>query len=87
MNGHAIPAVHGAPVRVVVPGYIGACSVKWLDRATASLRPSDNYFQETAYRLLPANGTPGPGIGMSLGPVPLTSAILCRLTAPRSLAA
>lgn len=76
MNGHALPAVHGAPVRVVVPGYIGARSVKWLDRVTASLHPSDNYFQETAYRLLPAHGTPGPGIGMSLGPVALNSAIL-----------
>lgn len=76
MNGHALLAVHGAPVRVVVPGYIGARSVKWLDRVTASLHPSDNYFQETAYRLLPAHGTPGPGIGMSLGPVALNSAIL-----------
>ena len=76
MNGHALPAVHGAPVRVVVPGYIGARSVKWLDRVTASLGPSDNYFQETAYRLLPADGTPGPGIGVSLGPVPLSCAIL-----------
>lgn len=76
MNGQALPAVHGAPVRVVVPGYIGARSVKWLDRVTASLHPSDNYFQRTAYRLLPAHGTPGPGVGMSLGPVALNSAIL-----------
>lgn len=76
MNGRPLPAVHGAPVRVVVPGYIGARSVKWLDRVTASLHPSDNYFQETAYRLLPANGTPGPGVGTSLGPVSLSSAIL-----------
>ena len=76
MNGHALPAVHGAPVRVVVPGYIGARSVKWLAQVTASLHPSDNYFQQTAYRLLPADGTPGPGSGMSLGPVPLSSAIL-----------
>jgi sulfite oxidase len=76
MNGRALPAVHGAPVRVVVPGYIGARSVKWLDRVTASLHPSKNYFQETAYRLLPAHGTPGPGIGISLGPVALNSAIL-----------
>jgi len=76
MNGQALPAVHGAPGRVVVPGYIGARSVKWLDRVTGSLHPSDSYFQETAYRLLPADGTPGPGIGMSLGPVALSSAIL-----------
>ena len=30
MNGAALPPVHGAPVRVVVPGYIGARSVKWV---------------------------------------------------------
>src|SRR5450755_510374 len=32
MNGEALPIVHGAPLRVVVPGYIGARSVKWLER-------------------------------------------------------
>src|SRR5450755_763078 len=32
MNGKPLPVVHGAPLRVVVPGYIGARSVKWLER-------------------------------------------------------
>ena len=76
MNGEALPAVHGAPLRVVVPGYIGARSVKWLDRVSASVHPSRNFFQETAYRLLPPEARPGPKLGLSLGPVPLTSAIL-----------
>ena len=37
MNGDPLPRVHGAPLRVVVPGYIGARSVKWLERNAASL--------------------------------------------------
>ena len=44
---------HGAPLRVVVPGYIGARSVKWLSRITLQEQPSDNYFQAKAYRLFP----------------------------------
>jgi DMSO/TMAO reductase YedYZ molybdopterin-dependent catalytic subunit len=34
MNGGPLPTVHGAPLRLVVPGYIGARSVKWLERVT-----------------------------------------------------
>ncbi len=52
MNGHPLPRVHGAPVRVVVPGHIGARSVKWVQTITAQTQPSDNYFQATAYRLV-----------------------------------
>nr|MBA3339599.1 molybdopterin-dependent oxidoreductase [Geodermatophilaceae bacterium] len=65
MNGEPLPAAHGAPVRVVVPGYIGARSVKWVSRVTAIPGPSENYFQAIAYRLpitLPAaNTSPGHG--------------------------
>ena len=55
MNGEALPAAHGAPVRVVVPGYIGARSVKWVERITALPDPSANYFQAVAYRLPASN--------------------------------
>ncbi len=57
MNGEPLPAVHGAPLRVVVPGYIGARSVKWLQRITALGAPTENFFQRT-YRLLPADADP-----------------------------
>lgn len=79
MNGRSLPALHGAPLRVIVPGYIGARSVKWLERITARKTPSENYFQATSYRLLPPEATPdkaGPGDGLSLGPVALNSDIL-----------
>ncbi len=76
MNGEPLTAGHGAPVRVVVPGYIGARSVKWVERITVQREPSTNYFQQTAYRLLPPGGTPGPGVGISLGAIALNSEIL-----------
>ncbi len=49
MNGQPLPAVHGAPVRVVVSGYIGARSVKWVQQITVQREPSANYFQTSAY--------------------------------------
>ena len=58
MNGQPLPSVHGGPVRVVVPGYIGARSVKWVERVTLQDHPSGNYFQATAYRLLPPGAAP-----------------------------
>lgn len=51
MNGEPLPPVHGFPVRAVVPGFIGARSVKWLTHITVQAEPSDNYFQAKAYRL------------------------------------
>jgi len=32
MNGAALPAANGAPVRLIVPGWYGIASVKWLKR-------------------------------------------------------
>jgi len=51
MNGEPLAPAHGFPLRAIVPGYIGARSVKWLDRITVRDEPSHNYFQRHAYRL------------------------------------
>ena len=51
MNGEPLPDGHGAPLRVVVPGAIGARSVKWLGRVTLADRESENHFQRRSYRL------------------------------------
>ncbi len=32
MNGQALPAAHGAPVRLIAPGWFGIANVKWLRR-------------------------------------------------------
>src|SRR5881409_3019890 len=76
MNGEPLAPVHGAPLRVVVPGYIGARSVKWLDRIEVRQTPWPGYFQHVVYRLLPEDGTPGPGAGMALGLVALNADVL-----------
>lgn len=78
MNDQALPTAHGAPLRVVVPGWIGARSVKWLQRITAQAEPTDNYFQ-AEYSILPAEADPhtaGPGDGITLGPIAVHCAIL-----------
>ncbi|HMJ32570.1 MAG TPA: sulfite oxidase [Baekduia sp.] len=76
MNGEPLAPVHGAPLRVVVPGYIGARSVKWLERIEVRSTPWQGYFQHVVYRLLPEDGTAGPGVGIPLGVVALNSDVL-----------
>jgi sulfite oxidase len=76
MNGRPLAPVHGAPLRVVVPGYIGARSVKWLERVEVRSTPWPGHFQHVVYRLLPEDGTPGPGEGMPLGVVALNADVL-----------
>jgi sulfite oxidase len=76
MNDQQLPAPHGAPVRVVVPGWIGARSVKWLQHISAQAEPSDNHFQ-TEYSVLPPEADPeAPGDGITLGPIAIHCAIL-----------
>ncbi len=53
MNGAPLPPDHGYPLRVVVPGYIGARQVKWLTRIEVLAESSRNYFQRVAYRMYP----------------------------------
>jgi sulfite oxidase len=76
MNDDPLPAAHGAPVRVVVPGWIGARSVKWLDRITVADAPSTGFYQAVAYRLLPADASPAPGRGVALGPIAVNADVL-----------
>ncbi|TGJ81656.1 hypothetical protein E0Z10_g7116 [Xylaria hypoxylon] len=49
MNGEPLPKIHGAPVRAVVLGYIGARSVKWLYRITAIPEPTKAPVQSREY--------------------------------------
>jgi sulfite oxidase len=53
MNDAPLLPIHGFPLRAIVPGYIGARSVKWLGRIVLRDTESDNCFQSRAYRMFP----------------------------------
>lgn len=50
MNGETLPRDHGYPIRVVVPGVVGARNVKWLNRIILSEKESDSHFQQGDYK-------------------------------------
>lgn len=49
MNGEPLPPRYGAPIRLVVPGWFGMASVKWLQRIEILTTPFDGYFQTQRY--------------------------------------
>jgi sulfite oxidase len=76
MNGEPLPPHHGFPVRVLVPGYIGARSVKWLASIVLQDEPSSNYYQARTYKLFPPHvqaESADETQGQMLGALPLNS--------------
>jgi sulfite oxidase len=57
MNGKPLASEHGAPLRAIVPGYIGARSVKWLNEINLLVDPSKNLYHAHAYRLFPSGAS------------------------------
>jgi sulfane dehydrogenase subunit SoxC len=49
MNGEPLPPQHGYPLRLLVPGWYGMTSVKWLTQITAVAEPFEG-FQQMIYR-------------------------------------
>ncbi len=56
MNGAPLTSVHGAPTRLVIPGWYGMANVKWVQRIDALLTPYDGYFQRQRYVYEDASG-------------------------------
>jgi sulfane dehydrogenase subunit SoxC len=50
MNGAPLNPQHGFPLRLVVPGWYGMASIKWLTRITLVDRPFEGHQQAGAYR-------------------------------------
>ena len=59
LNGAPLPPQHGFPLRLVVPGWYGMASVKWLGQITASTEPFVGYQQVRAYRYRDEPGDDG----------------------------
>jgi sulfite oxidase len=79
LNQEPLAPAHGFPLRAVVPGWIGARSVKWLGRIVVSAEPSLNYFQTRAYRVQRQVDPTDPrdvSAGTSLAQCPLNAVIL-----------
>ncbi|WP_336362735.1 sulfite oxidase [Halalkalicoccus salilacus] len=63
MNGHPLPPDHGHPVRLLVPGWFGNNSVKWVDRihVSDSMPAGEEWegytkYQQLEYRLRFSDG-------------------------------
>lgn len=57
MNGEPLPPQHGHPLRLVVPGWYGVASVKWLTEIRVLDAPFDGHFQTERYIYLGEPGT------------------------------
>ena len=62
MNGEPLPPQHGFPLRLVVPGWYGMTSVKWLEEITVLDRPFEGYQQTRSYRLRQTPDEPGEAV-------------------------
>jgi len=59
MNGESLPPQHGYPLRLVVPGWYGMTSVKWLELIEAVADPFQGYQMARAYRYAQTAEDPG----------------------------
>lgn len=60
MNGAPLPAIHGGPLRLIVPGYFGVNNIKWVRGLAATPGESHAKIQVSGYRMRPegVSGTP-----------------------------
>jgi len=62
MNGAPLPPDHGFPARLIVPGWIGVASIKWLGQIEVADEPLFSPWNTTQYRMIggdwPADAPP-----------------------------
>ena len=52
MNGEPLPYDHGFPARLLVPGWVGIASIKWLGEIEVADRPLFSHWNTTQYRMV-----------------------------------
>lgn len=50
MNEEPLPLLHGAPLRLIAPGWMADACIKWLTDLTLQAEEAKGYYMETAYR-------------------------------------
>lgn len=55
MNGKPLPHDHGFPMRVLVPGFVAARSVKWVNKVVISEEESQSQWQKKDYKCFGPN--------------------------------
>ncbi|HEY9279981.1 MAG TPA: sulfite oxidase [Eoetvoesiella sp.] len=60
VNGETLPLAHGGPLRIIVPGYTGVNSVKYIKHLAFTKEQSPASIQQNSYRFSPVGtkGTP-----------------------------
>ncbi len=53
INGEALPLAHGGPLRIIVPGYTGVNSIKYIKHLSFTKEQSPAKIQQTSYRWSP----------------------------------
>jgi DMSO/TMAO reductase YedYZ molybdopterin-dependent catalytic subunit len=59
MNGRPLPLLHGAPLRVITPGWMADSCIKWLTEITVQAEEAEGYYMQTAYRVPTKSVEPG----------------------------
>ena len=60
LNGEPIPLAHGGPLRLIVPGYTGVNSIKYVKQLAFTARESDAKIMSHGYRISPPGGKGDP---------------------------
>jgi DMSO/TMAO reductase YedYZ molybdopterin-dependent catalytic subunit len=68
MNDAPLEPVHGYPLRLLVPGWVGSASTKWLHTLTVLAEPFRGTYMDDSYRV-PRHAVP-PGSAMPAESVP-----------------